>query len=757
MAWYRTGTISLTNGSTTVTGSSTDWIANAAVGEALYAPDGKLYEIASVASNTSLTLATPYLGTTASGQTYVIVPSQSYIRDLAAQAAELVNNYSTIYNTTGQGKFVDGTVSAPGITFQQDTDTGFYRSAANEVTFVANGQAIFKYNTSGVTLTTGSLSLAGSNTLGDSGSGDTQTLNGATVINANSSSAGLRITQTGGGNALLVEDTSNPDDSPFVINTDGIALFGHTSSVSAVGGQNVNLQISGVSGATGESITRFSTDAGTGQVLLQKSRGALGLQGLVASGDPFGQVAFGGSDGTAFVEGARIRAEVDGTPGTNDMPGRIVFSTTADGASSSTERMRIDSAGSVGIGATSLVGINLRLSKNITGNTNTQAIRNDGVVQSDSTASSAGYYSQIGTAAAAFTLSNLYHQRILQGTFGAGSAVTNQYGFYSDASLTGATNNYGFYSNIASGTGRWNFYAAGTADNYFAGNVGIGATSAVAKLDVRDAAPIITANASGFSTASNGSGFGFYQSAPGRAAGYTWTIGNVTTSGGTLSTDYQTGSVVFSLRETTTSSTLTERMRIDSAGRVGIGSTSLTGYSLRVGSNITGATSAYGVFESGQVQSDVTNTISYFRSANATAAASFTANSVRSFEATQAIFGAGSVVTNQTGFFADASLTGATNNYGFYSNIASGTGRWNFYAAGSADNYFAGSVGIGATANASAILDAQSTTKGVRFPNMTTTQKNAIASPAAGLVVFDTTLAKLCVYTGAAWQTITSA
>ena len=69
----------------------------------------------------------------------------------------------------------------------------------------------------------------------------------------------------------------------------------------------------------------------------------------------------------------------------------------------------------------------------------------------------------------------------------------------------------------------------------------------------------------------------------------------------------------------------------------------------------------------------------------------------------------------------------------------------------------AGNVGIGATANASAILDAQSTTKGVRFPNMTTAQKTAIASPAAGLVVFDTTLAKLCVYTGSAWQTITSA
>jgi hypothetical protein len=67
-----------------------------------------------------------------------------------------------------------------------------------------------------------------------------------------------------------------------------------------------------------------------------------------------------------------------------------------------------------------------------------------------------------------------------------------------------------------------------------------------------------------------------------------------------------------------------------------------------------------------------------------------------------------------------------------------------------------GNLGIGATANASALLDVQSTTKGLRLPNMTTTQKNAISSPAAGLMVFDTTLSKACVYSGAAWQTITS-
>jgi hypothetical protein len=172
MAWYKTGTISVTNGSATVTGSGTQWIANAQVGEALYAPDGRLYEITNIASDTSFTITPAYLGTTQSAQTYTIVPSQSYIRDLAAQAADLVNNYSTIANTIGQGKFPDGSLSDLGFKFADDLDTGFFRSGANEVTFVAGGVAQFKYSTAGVSFVTGG-ALVGADT--------TQTLTNKTI------------------------------------------------------------------------------------------------------------------------------------------------------------------------------------------------------------------------------------------------------------------------------------------------------------------------------------------------------------------------------------------------------------------------------------------------------------------------------------------------------------------------------------------------------------------------------------------------
>lgn len=73
--------------------------------------------------------------------------------------------------------------------------------------------------------------------------------------------------------------------------------------------------------------------------------------------------------------------------------------------------------------------------------------------------------------------------------------------------------------------------------------------------------------------------------------------------------------------------------------------------------------------------------------------------------------------------------------------------------------YNSGNVafGSGAPEELSAQISIASTTKGFLPPRMTSAQKTAIATPATGLVVYDTTLNKLCVYTGAAWQTVSSA
>ena len=69
-----------------------------------------------------------------------------------------------------------------------------------------------------------------------------------------------------------------------------------------------------------------------------------------------------------------------------------------------------------------------------------------------------------------------------------------------------------------------------------------------------------------------------------------------------------------------------------------------------------------------------------------------------------------------------------------------------------------GNSGFGTTSPvASALVEVNSTTQGFLPPVMTTAQKNAISTPAEGLIVYDVTLHKLCVRVAAAWETITSA
>ncbi len=60
----------------------------------------------------------------------------------------------------------------------------------------------------------------------------------------------------------------------------------------------------------------------------------------------------------------------------------------------------------------------------------------------------------------------------------------------------------------------------------------------------------------------------------------------------------------------------------------------------------------------------------------------------------------------------------------------------------------------GSTANASAMLDIKSTTKGLLIPRMTTAQRTAIATPATGLQVYDTDLNLLYFYNGSSWTSL---
>lgn len=344
-------------------------------------------------------------------------------------------------------------------------------------------------------------------------------------------------------------------------------LLGSTTAQAGGAGLIPNLQLHGTTNGTstygvfgwGSAVTPFNQ--------YNKSNSAtIGTYSIVSNGAFLGEIGFAGDDGTAFARAASIRAIVASAPAAGSMPGALVFNTTPSGSTTPTERLRIDSVGNIGVGTTTVSGITFGVAKTITGAAAAAGIYSYGVVQSDVSTDGMGFYSRIGTVDAAFTLTNLHHYRAFQGTFGASSTVTNQYGFHAHSNLTGATNNFGFYSNIASGTGRWNFYANGTANNYFAGNVGIGTTAPDRQLHVynsaADAVMLIAA----------GTGLSGYIAVNGDNRS------NLT--GAFTFNQFNTGVAQINNRSNADlyfGTNNTERLRIDSSGNVGIGTSSPNG------------------------------------------------------------------------------------------------------------------------------------------------------------------------------------
>ncbi len=138
------------------------------------------------------------------------------------------------------------------------------------------------------------------------------------------------------------------------IDTTGVVLINTTS---ATNNARLNQKLAVVStGAGNYGGTGLISYSGTGVdtcpiIDLSRSRGTTdGSFTAVASGDRLGYVVWRGADGTAFQQAAAIRAEVDGTVSAGVIPSRLIFLTSATGTVS--ERMRIDSAGNIGVGTT---------------------------------------------------------------------------------------------------------------------------------------------------------------------------------------------------------------------------------------------------------------------------------------------------------------------------------------------------------------------------------------------------------------------
>ena len=158
-------------------------------------------------------------------------------------------------------------------------------------------------------------------------------------VDVDSSEAALRVTQLGAGLALRVEDSANPDSTPFVVDASGNVGVGTASPL-------VGLHVEGFDILQHTNANNQYSQS----IIMRKSRAG----GAVSSGDSIGQIYFQAHDGTSFRDSAMIKSVVDATPGASDMPGRLMFYTTPDGSASLAERMRIDNAGLITGTGTSL-------------------------------------------------------------------------------------------------------------------------------------------------------------------------------------------------------------------------------------------------------------------------------------------------------------------------------------------------------------------------------------------------------------------
>jgi hypothetical protein len=175
------------------------------------------------------------------------------------------------------------------------------------------------------------------------------------IVTDNSSSDAVRITQTGSGNALVVEDSTSPDATPFVISATGRVIAGSQTILDTFRQGKFNAYHGG--GEVAFDGIRYSDDALGSNLALGKSRGTtIGSKVAVQANDVIGNIEFTATNGTSYFKAASVTGKVTGTPSDTSMPGSLAFNTTPSGSTSPTERMFINSSGQVKINRQNTTG-----------------------------------------------------------------------------------------------------------------------------------------------------------------------------------------------------------------------------------------------------------------------------------------------------------------------------------------------------------------------------------------------------------------
>jgi hypothetical protein len=249
-------------------------------------------------------------------------------------------------HTLTSGVFASGTAANPSITFVDDLDTGLFTGAANTVSIGTNGGAVLTVSGTDVGIGTTSPTDHGSygGTLEITGSpGGALYLTSSTDVGQlGMNSSGLQLRTRSAKDILFA--TNNTERAR--IDSSGRLLIGTSTSL-PVDGFDACFQIVGNSQTTSRpAVVRRSNDNTPPGINFGKARGT-SFQ-TVNDVDGLGSIVFNGADGTDLAsQAAKIESIVDGTPASNSIPGCLAFSTTQEGNTSPTERLRIRPNGNI--------------------------------------------------------------------------------------------------------------------------------------------------------------------------------------------------------------------------------------------------------------------------------------------------------------------------------------------------------------------------------------------------------------------------
>lgn len=233
---------------------------------------------------------------------------------------------------TGSVIAADSSIFLRTVTLSNDSTGGFSLSR-----FSTGATAAIAMNSSGAVALSNLVIDSTNNPAIDGTGAGTLTPTNLSFLNNSAFNSSLTI----GGGITFTKDAIISTSLTLGENAKDISFAINGISIDAV----VALHTEGATDLAGFASQRHDDVASFGaHNLMVRSRGAEGAPTIVQDDDDLARIIIGGYDGTDYAQSSELRFEVDGTPGNDDMPGRIRLCTSADGTQTPIEAVRIDCA-----------------------------------------------------------------------------------------------------------------------------------------------------------------------------------------------------------------------------------------------------------------------------------------------------------------------------------------------------------------------------------------------------------------------------